>query len=268
MKTFLLLILGFVVIGCSGLEHTEKQKIRSSNQSKEPILRHEGECYFAYQAPQKKLRAKYPWEEKFIGQFSRITKDSFRCRGSNINPEKKYGEETLTDCGGLLSHSLPVLDGEEFIYPRLIDLLNHLQKVTEKRVVISAGYRCPEHNRYVNPERRNLTSKHQIGAEVDFYIQGLEDAPEEIVKSLMKFYEEDEPQYKHFRKSIKERNGIKYPIWFNKEIFITINHFQVTQDLDSQFPHPYITIELRHDRDREQRVEYTWQKAHNGYMRY
>jgi len=266
-------IMAIFLVSCSGLEKAQQAKIRKINEVKDPILRRSDEYYFASASPKKKEQEKYPWEERYVGSFNKITKESFRCRGSSAHSDRKIinsdgVEESLTDCEGLGSHSLPVRDGEEFIYETLINLLNYLQREHRKRVIITSGYRCPVHNRYCNHARTNLTSKHQIGAEVDFYIDGMQTSPEEVVKKIMQYYQDDEPPYQQFRKMVKERNGVEYTTWYNKEIFININDYRISNDLDNNFPHPYITIELRIDRETETKIDYTWHQATNGYMRY
>ncbi len=259
--------------GCSSLEKSQQVKIRRANEVKDPILRLGSEYYFTSGAPRKQEREKYPWEERYIGNFTKITKESFRCRGSSSHPERKItshdgAEEILVDCEGLGSHSLPVQDGEEFIYDTLIDLLNYIQGVNQKRVVITAGYRCPLHNRYCNQTKSNLSSKHQIGAEVDFYVDGMQEEPEIIVNQLIAYYQKEGSLYQGFRQILKEKNGIQYPVWIGKEISISINHYKISQDLDSSFSHPYITIELKIDRTTGEKIDYSWHRANNGYMRY
>lgn len=265
--------MAILLVSCSGLEKTQQGKIRKANEVKDPILRFSDEYYFKETLPKKKEREKYPWEERYVGNFTKITKESFRCRGSSSHPDRKFInsdgiEEILVDCEGLGSHSLPVREGEEFIYETLLNLLNHVQKENQKRVIVTSGYRCPVHNRYCNHAKSNQTSKHQIGAEVDFYVDGMQSNPEDVVKQLIEYYQNDEPHYQQFRKMVKEKNGFQYPVWYNKEIFITINHYKISNDLDNNFSHPYITIELRIDRENESKIDYTWQQASNGYMRY
>src|SRR5688572_14981430 len=131
------------------------------------IYREEGEYHFNPPRSQLARRDPYPWEEGKVGKFPKITKEFFRCKGSLLNPPKPDA-----DCGG--KHSLPLIHQKENVYSILIDLLNYLQQKTQKRVVITSGHRCPQHNTYVDPSARNQTSKHLIGAEVSFYVQGLE----------------------------------------------------------------------------------------------
>jgi hypothetical protein len=270
-RIFILYLL--LLIGCSGLEKAQQAKIRKGNEVKDPIVRLSSELYFTNSLPRRKEKEKYPWEERYIGSFTKITKESFRCRGSSSHGERMIInsdglEERLVDCEGLGSHSLPVREGEEFIYDILIDLLNHVQAKNKKRVIITSGYRCPIHNRYCNHTKINASSKHQIGGEVDFYVEGMEQDVEVIVEQLIDYYKEQEPSYQQFRKVIREKNGIQYPVWSNKEISISISHYKISGDLDNAFSHPYITIDLKLDRERGERVEYSWQKANNGYMRY
>src|SRR5690606_18094418 len=117
----------------------------------EPILRLHSDTKYALQNLHKQERAPYPWEKRFIAGHHRITKEYFRCKGSSHNLPRKmvnrYGETVYcADCGGVERHSLPIRDHREHVYPVLIDILNHLQEVTGKRVVITCGHRCPVHN--------------------------------------------------------------------------------------------------------------------------
>ena len=55
------------------------------------------------------------------------------------------------DCGGPEKHSLPLREKKEFyLHSILIILLNYLQIQTGKRVVITCGHCCPEHNAYLD----------------------------------------------------------------------------------------------------------------------
>jgi hypothetical protein len=135
----------------------------------------------------------YPWESSGKGKISPITKEYFRCRGSDLNPPipiLKDGKvvENIFDCHGADSLSLPIRHEKEFIYPILIELVNEIQSATGKPVIITSGHRCPAHNRYVDSEAKNQASKHQIGAEVTFYIAGLEHNPEVVLNSIFAFY--------------------------------------------------------------------------------
>ena len=94
---------------------------------------------------------------------------------------------------------------KEFVYPILIDLLNEVQAKTRGKVVITCGHRCPVHNAYADNSSYNQNSKHMIGAEVDFYVQGLESPPEEVFELLMSHYKEN-PRYQE-EKAYSEFSG-------------------------------------------------------------
>lgn len=214
----------------------------------------------------------YPWEEKSRQPHPKITKEFFRCRGSGLNPllthaAEGHDDEFYFDCSGGARHSLPMRDGKEEIYPVLIDLLNYVQDETGHRVIITAGHRCPAHNTYANPDRINQTSKHQIGAEVTFYVEGYEETPQEIIDLLQKFYLSDcRDSFRLFHRWEKGSNVAISP-WYNKEIFIKLYGSNEGRDFDNDHPYPYIAIQIKYDRDRDRRVIYTWQEAQRGYCR-
>jgi hypothetical protein len=175
------------------------------------------------------------------------------------------------DCGGVDKHSLPMDEDKEFFYPILIDLVNYLQVKTGKRVVITSGHRCPEHNTYVDPSVENQYSKHQIGAEVSFYVQGMESEPEAIVKYLQAYYLEkpeyrDLKEYREFQRYEGETNVSTLP-WMNKEIFIKLYDKKEGRNFDNRHPYPYVSIQVRYDRAKKERVVYSWDKAHRNYLR-
>ena len=141
----------------------------------------------------------YPWNYGKHKKVSPITKEYFRCKGSSLNPPipiLRDGKvvENIFDCNGPSSHSLPIRHGQEFIYPILIELLNEIQATTGKPVTITSGHCCPAHNKYIDPSPKNQASKHQIGAEVSFYVPGLEGKPEGILSCIEAFYK-SQPRY-------------------------------------------------------------------------
>ena len=178
----------------------------------------------------------------------------------------------LSDCRGMQSHSLTMINGKEGIYPILLDLLNYIQKKTQKRVIITCGHRCPQHNTYSDPSKANSVSKHQIGAEVDFFVHSMEDHADKIIDMLFTFYKEH-PGYRgkgEYEKFLRYENSdlnVSTPPWYNKEIFIKYYKPQEGRDLDNRHPYPYIGVQVRYDRDRKERVFYSWDRATHGYMR-
>jgi hypothetical protein len=251
---------------CSRMEQSEKEKIRRQNCKAEVIYRNHNEKLYPTSTPCPVLRNPYPWESE--SNLPRITKDFFRCKGSPLNPPLVDASGLLTDCDGGGRHGLPIIRGKEGVYPILIDLLNFLQKRTGKRVVITCGHRCPLHNAYADPSKENRVSKHQIGAEVDFYVQGMEDRPQEVVGLLMQYFQET-PRYKNDKENQEfkrfEKSELTVQPWMNKEILIKL--FQKTEgrDADNRHPHPYLSIQVRYDRETAERVIYDWAKANQGY---
>lgn len=237
---------------------------QSAQPTGDPISRQASEHHLTLEKPVHNIRASYPWEERYRNTYPLITKEYFRCKGNPRHPietaRNSRGDPIcLTDCAGIDQHSLPLRDDKEYIYPILITLLNHLQQTHNTRAIITCGHRCPAHNSYSDRTQSAATSKHLIAAEVDFYLQNLEDKPYQVVETLLDYYKDD-PNYSTFTRNNNT--------WTNKEIQIRLHPKNEPRDLDNQHPYPYITIEVRYDRERKQRVYYTWQRAHNGYMRW
>lgn len=255
------------------MEQSEREKIRRLNCKGEPIYRSQDEFFYPILPPVHTPRAPYPWESDT--NLPRITKEFFRCRGNPLNREIVDSSDPahpvpLADCQGCSRHGLPILRGKEAIYPILIDLLNYVQKKTGKRVVITCGHRCPIHNSYADPSQKSRVSKHQIGAEVDFYVQGMEERPQEIAGILMQYFQEN-PVYKKDKESQEFRRAqmtdLAIQPWYNKEILIKLYQKGEGRDGDNRHPHPYLSIEVRYDREAKEKVEYSWAKAHQGYPR-
>ncbi len=261
-----LILLGLA--GCSRLEESEKEKIRQDHCKTEPIYRKHNEFSYVLIAPEHTPRSLYPWEAE--SYLPRMTREYFRCRGNPANPPKIIDGASLSDCEGGSHHGLPVLQGREGVYPVLLDLLNYIQKKTGKRVIVTCGHRCPTHNAYSDASKEARTSKHQIGAEVDFYVQGMEECPLEVVGLLMQYYREmplsqTDPAYRDFKRY--EPSNTASQSWMNKEIFIKILQKSEGRDFDNRHPYPYISLQVRFCRDTKARVVYEWAKAHQGYPR-
>jgi hypothetical protein len=276
VRIFLLSLL-FVLWACSTPEEGEYNLLKDQNQKGEFIYRAKGVQNFAFKNPLHRLRSKYPWENTLVGTYPKITKEFFRCKGKILNPPNIITENVAEplrfhDCGGFEKHSLYLKEGKEFIYPILIDLLNYVQAKTGKRVVITSGYRCPEHNSYVDPTNANKSSKHMIGAEVDFYVQGLENKSDLIIRLLMQYYNENKKYegQKEFlvfdRYKLQDRVLITDP-WCNKEIMIKLFYSSEGRNLDNRHPYPYISIQVRYDFDRKEKVTYNWNDAFRNYLR-
>lgn len=209
----------------------------------------------------------YPWQNKLAGKFSPITKEYFRCKGSPLSPPIPIRQndavvENIFDCNGPDTHSLPIRRGKEFIYPILIELLNEIQTALAKPVVITSGHRCPAHNRYVDLSPKNQGSKHQIGAEVSFYVVGAEHDLEAVIRAVTTFYTSNPryalegEAYARFERYDKEVDTATKP-WLNKEIFLKLHLPHEGRNGDNRHPFPYFSIQVRFDRDTNMRVAYS-----------
>lgn len=279
MKSFaniLALLTITLFFSCSSSDEQDSF-FRQNNPKGEYIYRKHNESLVTI-PPQEKNPAKtYPWNKDQSGNFPKITKEFFRCKGCNLNPfhTAQLKGETIRhyDCNGSERHSLPLREGKEFIYPILIELVNYVQETTGKHVVITCGHRCPEHNTYADPSFANQYSKHMIGAEVSFYVQGLEQHPEQIVKILQNYYMIDprykgNKEYEEFKRYEKSDTNVSTQPWYNKEIFIKLFEKKEGRNFDNRHPYPYLSIQVRHDRDTNEKVIYTWDQAYRNYLRW
>lgn len=247
-------------------------KEEKKNLSGEYIYRCSDEYCFTWRAPQRLTRAAYPWEEKYRGAYPKITKEFFYCRGNFLNPprlQRREGREPLCfrDCHG--GHGLPLRGDREFIYPCLLEILNYIQEVTEKRVVITTGHRCPIHNAYCDSSRYNWGSKHMIGAEVDFYVEGMEAL--EVIGVVRSYYEKtfpfaDDEEFVTFKEYTRPGLNVVTPPLYNKEIFLKLYLADEGRDGDNGHDYPYVGIQVRYDRESGERVSFTQEQAQN-YLR-
>lgn len=243
---------------------------------KEKIFRLSQEKHYSNTFISGQERESYPWEEGYVGPHPKISKEDFRCRGEDTHPPKTKPKEEgalLYDCGGRRQHSLPVREGKEFVYPILLDLLNYIQAQTGCAVVVTCGHRCPAHNTYADSSLYNVTSKHMLGAEVDFYVRGKEHRAEEIVDVIMRYYQTNAvyggaKEYVQFQRLDRGKLDVKTAPWYNKEVLIKLYKVEEGRDLDNSHSHPYLSIQVRFDRQTGEKVIYSWEKAFNGYMRY
>ncbi|MFN0065246.1 MAG: hypothetical protein ACKVOH_03300 [Chlamydiales bacterium] len=209
-------------------------------------------------------RPPYPWERQEVGGYPLITKEFFRCKGNPLNPvaeKKRPGKESFfyRDCSG--NHGLPLRKGKEFVYPCLLDLLNYIQERCEKQVVITTGHRCPVHNIYADSSSFNWGSKHMLGAEVDFYVEGMERESDKIITLIQEFYGE-EP----FKRYTQGNLNVSTEPWYNKEVFVKLYLAEEGRDADNQHPYPYIGIQVRFDRDTGEKVTFD-QTLSENYLR-
>lgn len=128
------------------------------------------------------------------------------------------------------------------------------------------------HNSYSDLSKEGRTSKHQIGAEVDFYVQGMEERPLEIIGLLMQYFQENplyasKKEYLDFQRYEKGDTGSSIQPWMNKEVYIKLFQKNEGRDEDNRHPYPYISIQVRYDKENQERVLYNWEKAYKGYPR-
>lgn len=275
-KQILFFILFLCLTGCSSNDQ-DSSKSRYANLQGEYLYRMHHESLVKLDPPTLVQNPAYPWERGLVGGYPEITKEYFRCKGSSLNPVHLVTREKevqyIYDCGGTQRHSLPIRDGKEFVYPILIDLLNYLQKKTGKRVVVTCGHCCPDHYLYLDSNPTHQTSKHLLGAEVDFYIQGLEYKPEQIVELIRKYYT-DTPKYKglkeyeEFKRYDGDKTNVSITPWYNKEIFVKICQKNEGRDFDNRTPFPYVSIQVRYDWDLKEKVNYSWDKAFHNFQRW
>lgn len=261
-----LIALAAFLPSCEKAETTvEKMPVQAHG---EYIYRLHDEKFPSPPPPEQKDVESYPWDKTLVANLPKLTKEYFRCKGSALNPPKtleKSGDKHL-DCGGTEKHSLPLRNGKEFIYPILIDVLNYIQLKTGKRVVITSGHRCPEHNTYVDSSPANQYSKHLMGAEVSFYVQGLEEHPEASIKLIQEYYK-GQKEYEEFKRYEKPDTDVSTQPWYNKELFVKLYTRKEGRDFDNRHPYPYISLQVRYDRDLKEKVMFSWDKAHKNYYR-
>lgn len=260
-----------LLMGCSGLERSEQERFKKSHAQGEKIYRGHEDTAYVVTPPSSQVRDPYPWEKEAM--LPAITKERFHCKGSSLHPPHvDYKDPSRPshyfDCGGRQKHSLPIREGKEFIYPVLIELLNEVQKQTHSKVVITCGYRCPIHNAYADPSSYNETSKHMIGAEVDFYVEGFENRPEEIINILLGIYSKKEGKNSKFARLDPKSLNVATAPWYNEEVLIKLYHKNEGRDFDNQHPYPYIAIQVRYDRDLKKKVSCDSQQAFRCYHRY
>jgi hypothetical protein len=249
--------------------------VRRQNCKGESIYRTQNEVFCPITTPERASREPYPWENE--ARLPRITKEFFRCKGSALNPplidpELLGGLAPISDCEGSSRHGLPIFGKKEGVYPILLDLLNYLQKKTGRRAIITCGHRCPVHNAYAEPGKDSMASRHQLGAEVDFYIQGMEDQPLEVIQLLLHYYQQTPSipktkEWTEFQRYTKPDMNVSTPPWFNKEVFIKLYQKNEGRDRDNRHPYPYLSIQVRYDREEQKAVVFNWERAHNGYPR-
>lgn len=274
MPKYLLILFLCTFLACSSAEDTERKLLRKGNQVGSGVFRASDEKVLSSPKLTYSPSPTYAWKRNTDSKFQVITKEHFRCKGSSLNNayliDDSSGERLLSDCKGGNRHSLPLHNEQEFIYPILITLLNEIQNKTGKKLVILSGHRCPTHNEYIDYSKYNLNSKHTIGAEVAFFVEGLENSPEALVNILMEHYKEDTEgkEYTNFDRYLKSDTNVSTQPWYNKEIFIKLHKNNEGHNKEIFKTHPFISVQVRYDREKKQRVNYTWNLAHQNYYRW
>ncbi len=258
MKYYFLLLL-FFVASCS-TAHEREQKLRmKKNRSTEKIYRLSHEKMYEEKAFTLAKRERYPWENETC--FPKITMNTLRCRGCKDYTKRARNGKEYEDCNGMKDHGLPYVDGDEFVYPVLVSLLNKIQNTLNKKVVVTSGHRCPKHNDYLNLGKFRI-SKYMIGAQVDFYVEGMEKECEEVIEQIIALYKEDTDNFSHFTKSRSDKGT---PSWRNKEISISIQKEGEHSVLDNK-DHSVISISVRYDRTKQEHVYLDWKQAYQGFI--
>lgn len=260
MKKYMLLLI-FLFTACSTANDRVQKKRMKNNISTEKIYRLSHEKAYEVEKPKLVRKMSYPWESETA--YPKITMDTLRCRGDISHEKKERGGKVYEDCKGLYEHGLPYVDGEEFVYPVLVHLLNKVQGAFDKKVVVTSGHRCPKHNTYLSLGKSKI-SRYMIGAKVDFYVEGMENNTEEIIERIMHFYSDEEDRYSRFQR-VSHDNG-SYS-WKNKEISISISREGEHSIIEGK-KNSVISIEVRYDRDREELVRVEWDKAYQGFIRH
>lgn len=225
---------------------------------------------FATFSPKPVVVAPYPWQDVSGSNLRPITIEHFRCKGSSLNPARIVMEgskevDHIYDCSGSERHSLPLQDGKEYIYPVLLELVNEIQRATKCPVIITSGHRCPSHGAYIDSSPKASGSKHLIGAEVDFYVQGLESCPEKALQIVFDHYKKDptyanQKEYSTFLRWEKQKDTATAP-WYNKEVFIKLYKKHEGRNFDNRHPYAYISIQVRFDREKNERIAVSYQRA-------
>jgi hypothetical protein len=248
MKIQNALLVFFLLNACSNMDRSENEKIKKCNEKKEKIYRLSSESYFSLDELPIQEKEKYPWENFEKSELPKITKEFFSCKGSEIHPPIRVDgmKEEIFDCQGFEKHLLPIVDNKEYISSTLIQLLNYLQNRCLRQVIITTGHRCLAHEIYSNGGVLDKESKHVSGEEVDFYIEGYEDKPLEIVRMVMDYYQTNQTiSYNRFTKCQKNKENLEHPGWYNKEIVIRVHEKNEGRDFDNRHPYAYITIQIR-----------------------
>ncbi len=259
-KRFLLLFFFVLLVGYGFYRKNTATPLKA-----EWITRHSHDLSYPIPPLTARTAPTYAWD---IQGPTPITKEFFRCRGHSLHPPKYFTNSKgtkirLDDCIGSSEHSLPIRDGKEFIYPCLIDLLNEVQQKSGKQVIITSGHRCMKHHKYVKLPSDSLASRKVIGAEVNFYVKGLESRPKEVAELIIDSYRDD-PAFKPPTLD-PNSNGKE---WKNKEIHLKVIEKGGERDAENPMPHPYLVLRVLWDRERDEPVVFRWDEAESNLMRW
>lgn len=256
-KSLSILLLG-LLLSCESENKKEESKALL-------IEREKGSLHFKEPEVKANPLPRYAWEKD--SPFPRINKEFFRCMGSKLHPMKKQEGKLppLSDCDGFSAHSLPIKNGEEFIYPCLIELLNEIQKRTNHRVIITSGHRCLKHHLYVKLPEEKKASKHLMGAEVAFYVKGLEKSPQTVLKAIEEYYREhpvfgQEAAFQ-FKQSDQDDLQVSLRPYLNKEILVKLYLPEEGRDGDTNHNFSYFKMQVRWDRNSKKSVPFRWDEA-------
>lgn len=241
----------------------------SNQEVGEYLFREEKELYAPLSPLKERILAPYPWQSKNPDELSPITKYHLRCRGTITRPLKKAksGEVYLEDCNGSLAHSLPIKNGQEYVAPILLTLLNYLQQTLKKPVVITSGHCCPTHQKYLMGSPHITPSKHLTGEEVRFYVKDFEEKPYQVLTQIQKFYSNEGPLLRNFERYPLSKTDVSTEPWLNKEIFIKFFKTHEGRNEDNQHPYPYFSIQVRWDRSKNEWISVNWKEV-ESYYRY
>ena len=104
---------------------------------------------------------------------------------------------------------------------------------------------------------------------MDFYVQGMEQSPLEVIDLIFQFYKEqkgykESSDYQTFERRSVENTNVSTMPWSNKEIYIKLYKESEGRDFDNRHPYPYVSIQVRYDRDTKERVVCSQDKIVSG----
>ncbi len=241
-----------------------------TQEQKEPkaIFRSKADERVPASAQANKVYPVYPWNDS-DSPLKAITKEFLRCKGSSLNPpyiiyENGKEKDRIWDCGGFERHGLPVRNGQEYIYPVLLELLNFVQSSLQKRVIVTSGHRCPSHEQYIDEKHKTASTKHLIGGAVSFFIEGYETQMDKVVQEIIRYYAlnplfSGKKEYVEFSRN--PTSDTQTAAWANKEVLVKVYLPNEGRNLDNRHPFPYLDIQVRFDRELNKPVACLWQDA-------